>query len=156
MFNIHISFFIQCLRMMHCCIEKTLAAYWLFFFFGVSKPLCPIIIIYFSACRLYFARRQAFSPVFQSTFRAPRQLLKALQVLVFEAQFPNESISILSISMFFFSYPLKLFCFPYVLPSHPSTFQSPYSNPSKTFSVPPPKVSDQEPKIRQYSAAQVH
>lgn len=136
--------------------RKNLAAIARFFFFGVSKPLCPIIIIYFSACQLYFARRQAFSPVFQSTFPAPQQLLKALQGLVFEARCPNESISILSISKFVFL-PIKAVLLSlYVLPSHPSTFQSPYSNPSKTFSVPPPKVSDQEPKILQYSAAQVH
>lgn len=68
--------------------------------FLLIEHQCPIIIIYFSACQLHFARRQAFSPVFQSTFRAPRQLLKVLQVLVFEARCPIESISILSISRF--------------------------------------------------------
>lgn len=80
--------------MMHCCIEKTLAA--IAGFFCLSKPLCPIIIIYFSVCQLYFARRQAFSLVSQLIFRAPRQLLEALQVLEFEGQFPNESILIIN------------------------------------------------------------
>lgn len=84
--------------MMHCCIEKNFGRYCRFF--CLSKPPCPIIIIYFSVCQLYFARRQAFSLVSQLIFRAPRQLLEALQVLEFEGQFPNESISILSVSMF--------------------------------------------------------
>lgn len=65
-------------------------------FFCLSKPLCPIIIMYFSVCQLYFARRQAFSLVSQLIFRAPRQLLEALQVLEFEGQFPNESILIIN------------------------------------------------------------